>query len=115
MEDSKKPSEVEEQPEGRFFLKDKLCALGLADVSTTYVPFELDLSVENQLFCVSNFSTSYKFIFLTKSYLRSKRLLSKLFAKDFLAVATAKTALRTIFLLQSFSIFLQISCFYLVP
>ena len=37
MEDSKKPSEVEEQPEGRFFLKDKLCALGLADVSTTYL------------------------------------------------------------------------------
>ena len=32
MEDSKKPS-GEEQPEGRFFLKDKLCALGLADVS----------------------------------------------------------------------------------
>ena len=33
MEDSEKLSE-EEQPEGRFFLKDKLCALGLADVST---------------------------------------------------------------------------------
>jgi hypothetical protein len=32
MDDSKKPSE-EEQPEGRFFLKDKLCALGLADCS----------------------------------------------------------------------------------
>jgi hypothetical protein len=31
-EDENKP--VEEQIEGRFFIKDKLCALGLADVST---------------------------------------------------------------------------------
>lgn len=37
IEEPEKTEETsEEQPEGRFFLKDKLCALGLADVSVVY-------------------------------------------------------------------------------
>ena len=33
-EENKEEDTTEIQPEGRFFLKDKLCALGLGDVST---------------------------------------------------------------------------------